>query len=136
MDHALLQAYRETEYRVSADTPIVLRVDQACAALAKLHSQHQVQCSAFITAYNPYSQRLDAVSNDLRQTRLQQALQRKGLATLPGIGQHPTNQWPAEISFLVLGIDLEAAKALALAYEQNAIIWSAADAVPQLVLLR
>lgn len=36
---------------------------------------------------------------------------------------------------LVLGLALEAAKSLGNAYEQNAVIWCGADAVPNLVLL-
>ncbi len=52
------------------------------------------------------------------------------------IGQHPSNSWAGEESFLVFGVSLEAAKALGRRFEQNAIVWSAADAVPQLILLR
>lgn len=52
------------------------------------------------------------------------------------IGQHPSNAWAGEESFLCFGISLEAAKALGRRFEQNAIVWSAADAIPQLILLR
>jgi hypothetical protein len=42
---------------------------------------------------------------------------------------------PGEPSFLAFGLALEASKTLGKAYEQNAIIWCGADAVPNLVLL-
>jgi hypothetical protein len=37
---------------------------------------------------------------------------------------------------LVFGLTLEAAKAMGRTLEQNAIVWSAADAIPRLILLR
>lgn len=36
----------------------------------------------------------------------------------------------------MLRISLEAAKELGARYEQNAIVWAGADAMPQLILLR
>jgi len=53
-----------------------------------------------------------------------------------GIGKHPSNDWPGEDSFLVFGLNLEAARALGARFEQNGFIWSSADGVPQLILLR
>ena len=53
-----------------------------------------------------------------------------------GLGQHPTNGWSGEVSYLILGLTLEAAKVLGARHEQNAIVWSDADALPQLILLR
>ncbi|MGF6599669.1 hypothetical protein P3T23_004397 [Paraburkholderia sp. GAS448] len=58
-----------------------------------------------------------------------------GLRFIDGIGQRPASEW-AEPNFLVPGISLEAAKELGERYEQNAIVWCGADAVPDLVLLR
>jgi hypothetical protein len=48
-------------------------------------------------------------------------------------GQHPSNKWPGEVSVLVLGLDLEAAKSLARHYEQHAFEWAAGDGLPELV---
>ncbi len=63
-------------------------------------------------------------------------LGRRSLAYIEGIGQHPSKQWPGEASYLVFGLELEAAKTLGRALRQNAIVWSDADAVPRLILLR
>ena len=60
----------------------------------------------------------------------------EGLAYLDGLGQHPSNQWPPEESYLVLGLPLDAAATLCERLEQNAFVWMGADCVPQLVLLR
>jgi hypothetical protein len=95
-----------------------------------------VDCSAYITACNPWSQSLsDAVNSD-RIEKLLHVLQARSLRWLDGIGQHPSNEWAGEPSVLILGLSLAAAKVLAEDFEQNAFVWSGADARAQLVLLR
>jgi hypothetical protein len=136
IDEATLRAYRETEYRVHGDAPLVLKIDEPSAPLAALHARLQVASSAFITAANPFSQTCDPLRNDARQRALADELARLGYTAIPGIGQHPANGWPGEPSFLVPGISLDAARALGTKHGQNAIVWSSADAVPQLILLR
>lgn len=131
-----LFAYLQTDYRVDGEVPFTLRIGQPCPALSTLHKTHKVQCSAFITACNPLSEPVSDAENAARQDALAQELKRRSLAFLPGVGQHPSSQWPGEPSYLVLGLSLEAAKALGSRLEQNAIVWSGADAVPQLILLR
>ena len=136
IDPATVQAFLETEYRVFAEPGFTLRVGQASAELLAAQKFHRTDCSAFLTACNPYSQAFDAASNAQRQVGLAKVLKQRSLAFAPGIGQHPGNGWPGEDSFLVYGLTLEAAKALGTRLEQNAFIWSGADAVPQLILLR
>lgn len=135
LDAALVQAYRETEYRVSAEPPIVLRVDQANAALAALHVARGVTRSAFVTAFNPSSERLDDATNAARHRALCDALTREGIAWLPAEGAHPDNGWPAETGVLVLDVDLPRARAIGQRWAQHAIVHSASDAVPRLVLV-
>ena len=136
IDSVTVQAYRETEYRVFAEPVFTLRVGQASAELLAAQKFHRTDCSAFLTACKPYSQAFDAASNAQRQLGLAKELKQRSLAFAPGIGQHPGNGWPGEDSFLVYGLKLEAAKALGTRLEQNAFIWSGADAVPQLIVLR
>ena len=136
IDSATVQAYRETEYRVFAEAGFTLRVGLASAELLSAHKRHKTQCSAFLTACNPFSQAFDATTNAERQAALAKELKQRSLTFESGIGQHPGNGWPGEDSFLVYGLTLEAAKALGTRLEQNAFIWSGADAVPQLILLR
>lgn len=136
IEHGTIQAYLETDYRTFGDDPLTLRIGVANPMLAALHKVHQIDCSGFITACNPFSQTFDEAANAERQAALARVLTLRSLTFIDGIGQHPSNQWPGEASFLVFGLKLEAAKTLGILLEQNAIIWSAADAVPQLIQLR
>jgi hypothetical protein len=86
-----------------------------------------------ITAWNPFSQNLPAKENQARQDELKANLKKRGLICIDGIGKHPSNNWPGEVSVLALGLDLEAAKSLARHYEQHAFVWAAGDGVPDLV---
>lgn len=136
IDPRTVQAYLETDYIVLADPAFVLAVGQGSEALRDLHRQHQVACSAFVTACNPYSAMLDDTVNAERQATLAKELARRSLEAIPAVGQHPGNGWPGEASFLVPGLSLEAAKALGVRFQQNGIVWVGVDAVPQLILLR
>ncbi|WP_413184345.1 DUF3293 domain-containing protein [Paraburkholderia sacchari] len=131
-----IEAYLETHYEVLGDAPATLRPGEFNAALRALHEARHIACSAFITACNPLSEGLDSETNAARQAALARELDALGFAYVEGIGQHPSNHWPGEASFLVLGITLDAAKALGEKHQQNAIVWCGADAVPQLILLR
>src|SRR5690349_17401467 len=135
LDPATIQAYRETHYLVEGKTPMTLRVGERNEALAALQSEAGVESSAFVTAWNPYSQKHDDDLNARRQEELADELAKLGVKVIEGEGKHPVDEW-GERSFLVLGISLEASKQLGTRYEQNAIVWAGADAVPRLILLR
>ena len=115
---------------------VPLKVGETCSALAAAHKRYRVECSAYITACNPFSQILDDAANAERHAALGREISQRSLASIEGIGQHPSNQWPGEASHLIFGLTLEAAKALGTRLEQNAIVWAGGDAVPQLILLR
>ena len=136
IDPVTIQAFLETEYRVHGDAPLTLKVGVASPGLAALHKAHRVANSAYVTACNPFSQLIDESANVDRQASLKRELQERSLVYFDGVGQHPLNQWPGEASFLVLGLSLEAAKALGVKHEQNAIVWCGPDAVSELILLR
>jgi hypothetical protein len=136
IDPDTLRAYREAQYLVTGEQPFTLRIGTHSAALASVHAARRVTGSTFITACNPHGVRLDSAANSQRHAALTAELEECGYATLAGWGADPTGHWPAEPSFLVLGIGLDAARTLGRQFEQNAIVWSAADATPQLVLLR
>lgn len=136
IDRALIQAYLETGYFVHACPPAILRIGQLNAVLAALHRSYEVEASAFLTAYNPFSIHCDDAENKARQRQLIDSMRQDGFPFIEGIGKHPSNQWPGELSILVFGLSLEQAKALGSEFDQNAIVWAGLDAVPQLVLLR
>lgn len=136
LDSTIVQAYRETDYRVLVSPSFSLRVDEYSAELVDLHWCHRVDCSAFVSGCNPFSRLVDEGVNRELQMALAEDLQTRGLVFIRGAGQHPSNGWPAEESFLVLGLELDAAKALGVQYQQNAIVWNGPDGVAQLILLR
>jgi hypothetical protein len=129
----LLQAYAETDYIVHHQPPFTMHIGQACLELKSLMTEHKVLSAAFITAWNPFSQNLPAKENQARQDELKANIKKRGLICIDGIGKHPSNNWPGEVSVLALGLDLEAAKSLARHYEQHAFVWAAGDGLPELV---
>lgn len=136
LDPSLIQAYRQTDYRVLGPQAMVLRVDVASAALAGLHRALRVACSAFVTAYNPLSQSIDAAINFERQTQLAAELMARGWMAVDAIGEDPTGRWQGEPSFLVPGMSQQEARETGFRYGQNAVVWAGSDATPRLILLR
>lgn len=132
----IVAAYLETEYRVDGEMPCTLKIGERSAPLSALHRHFGVQCSAFVTAWNPYSEAATAARNTERQRELLTVLVSRGYVTVPGVGQHPRNGWPGEQSYLVPGLSREDACAMGNTFGQNAIVWAGEDAVPQLLLLR
>jgi hypothetical protein len=129
----LLQAFADTHYIVHHEAPFVMHIGQPCPELKALMAEHNALSAAFITAWNPFSQNLPAKENQARQDELEANLKKRGLICIDGIGKHPSNKWPGEVSVLVLGLDLEAAKSLARHYDQHAFVWAAGDGVLELV---
>ncbi len=136
IDPDTLRAYQETLFEVLGASPFTLKVGIVSAALADLYGIHRTDCASFITACNPESQLLDDSTNSERQARMANELRDAGLRYIEGIGRHPSNEWPGEPSYLVLGHALDSARAMGIEYGQNAIIWCGPDAIPELVLLR
>ncbi|MGA1368549.1 MAG: DUF3293 domain-containing protein [Blastocatellia bacterium] len=132
---ALLRAYRETDYVVFTDPPLTLRVDEASPALLDLHQACGVCASAYLTACNPGSQLLPDPENADRQARLRSALLTQGHTFFDGIGRHPEGSWPGEASFLILGLELVEAVAVGREWDQRAILWAGADAIPRLIVI-
>ena len=136
IDAATRQAYLETHYYVHGDSPMTLHVGVASEPLAAFYKAMHVNCCAFITACNPYSQSVENSVNAKRHQVLAHELRQLDLKFIESTGQHPLNLWPSEASFFVCGLSLEDSKKLAIKHKQNAIIWCGSDTVPQLVFLR
>ena len=135
IDWETIRAYTETHYHVHDATPFTLRLGVPSAELEGLQRAHAVDCCAYLTAYNPFSRKLDERENAARQAALASELKQSGYVFLEGAGQHPSDAW-AEPSFAVLGMQLQEAKDLGNKYEQNALVWCGKDSIPQLILLR
>ena len=131
-----VQAYRETDFRVDTDPPVVLNVQVRNPALQQLYNAHRSESCVFITACNPHGALLTDEENEQLQQALARELAARSLQFLPGLGKHPIGDWPGEESFLVFGLSREAAKTLGRKFQQNAVVWCGPDAVPELLLLR
>lgn len=130
-----IQAYLETDYHVGIPSRFTLKIGSTSPELAAIQQTYNVHCSAFISACNPFSQLLNDQANADRHARMGAEIKNMGLRLIEGIGQHPGNEWPGEASYLVFGLSLDDAIALGKRFEQNALVWSSADACPQLWLL-
>jgi hypothetical protein len=130
----LLDAYRRTEYRVSdGGFAFTMRVDEPSDSLRTCHASFGVECSTYITAWNPRSEPTPRDVNEAAMERLECEIAARGLFVLHGIGVDPAGAWTGEPSLLVLGLDEHGGVALAREFGQNAIVCAAADAVPRLV---
>lgn len=134
-DPELWRAYADTDFHVDAVPPFVLRIGEPSAELAALHDAVGVSTSAFVTACNPGSVALSDAENARRHAELRAEVRRLGFASHEGRGRHPSGDWPAEASLLVLGIDEAAARSLGRRFGQKAIVWTGADATPRLIAL-
>lgn len=136
VDPSLIQAYVETEYRVSDDPPFVLKVGVASEQLLAAYNARGLYCAFFITVYNPFSQKLSDAANMERHRRFEEELVSQGQPYLNAVGHNSNNDWPAEPGFLVFGSMPEEARALGECWEQNAVVYCGEHAVPELMLLR
>lgn len=136
IDAATLRAYLETEYNVQGSAPFFLRVGEFSPELAEALTQAHADCCAFVTAFNPFSQKSDDAMNAQRHAELGREISSRGLTCIEGLGQHLTSGWPGEVSYLIFGLQLGAAKELGTQFGQNAIVWSGPAARPELILLR
>lgn len=125
----LVAAYRQADY-VVRDPPVVIRVGEASAALDELIGE--AASAAFLTAANPGSERRSDEENRDRLAVLKHAL--AGRRHLEAEGRDPRGGWPAEPSFLVLGISRAEATELARRFGQNAFVWCERGSAAELVL--
>ena len=132
----LVGAYVDTDYRVAASPPFVLRIDQHSPALAEAYRRSHAMSAVFITADNPFSEITSDVENVANHIELGAQLRELTDNVFDGAGQGAAADWPPESSYLALGLCREQACALGIQFNQNAIVFAGADAIPRLILLR
>jgi hypothetical protein len=144
-----VRAFLATSYRIGHIAhDIVLTIGQRSDRLAALFASSDVDCGAFLTAYNPRGTQQSDAANDSAHAQLAAQLHGLGLGlglglgpglglqAIEGSGSEEGTDWPAEKSYFAMGLDLETSKAIGTHFDQDAIVWVGADAVPQLILLR
>ncbi len=134
LDAPLIEAYKQTHYKVNSDHgAFTLKIGIFSAELDALQRSHSVSGSAFITAWNPYGEPLNAADNQTAHARLVAELTEAGFYFMPGIGEDPSGAWTGEESVLIVGIDESKAIDLGARYRQNAIVYADCSAVPALL---
>ena len=132
-----VRAYLATDYRLGhTEQDIVLTIGKHSEPLAALFAGNGVNCGAFLTAYNPRGAIQSDEANEPGHAELASMLHDQGLQAVEGSGSEEGTEWPAEKSYFALGLQLDAAKQIGRHFDQDAIVWVGADAVPQLILLR
>nr|WP_309504437.1 DUF3293 domain-containing protein [uncultured Roseovarius sp.] len=134
MDEHIIQAYRATDYQVHAAEPLTLRIGEACAECDALMGARKAATAAYLTAWNPYSQRQSKAANARAQENLAAELAVESIAVLPGEGVGRIGDWPPEPSLFALGISRDKADSLARKYQQNAFVWIERGKAAELVL--
>jgi len=132
----LVDAYLKAEYQVQTTPAFVLKIGCYSPELKSLYDASHENSAAFITAFNPASQALTLAENQARNEQLEQQIAAMHCDYVHGTGKCATDAGSGELSFLVLGIDQETATALGQQFGQNAIVWCAHNALPQLLLLK
>jgi hypothetical protein len=132
----LIDAYHETHFRVLEPVAFVLRIGEPSQVLEDLYRDRSVSSSAFLTAYNPYSNETEVVDNEKANDALKRALKDEQIIFYEGIGEDPAGEWSGEPSVFALDLSREKAISIGRAFNQNSIVWIGSDAVPELVLLR
>ena len=132
-----VRAYMATDYRLDhTKQDIILNIGVRSERLAALFTSSGVACSAFLTAYNPRGAIQSDEANERGHAELAAMLSDQGLPAIEGSGSEEGTKWPAEKSYFAFGLQLNAAKHIGRHFDQDAIVWVGADAVPQLILLR
>jgi len=134
LDAPLIEAYKQTHYKVNSDHgAFTLKIGIFSPELDALQRTHSAGGSAFITAWNPYGEPLNAADNQTAHARLVAELTDAGLHYITGIGEVSSGAWRGEESVLIVGIDESKAIELGARYRQNAIVYADCSAVPVLL---
>ena len=133
----LIAAYEATHYVVEApDGQFMLIIGEAQPRLLEICRAHDAQGAAFLTAWNPFSERATASDNRAWQAELEQRAEALAIAQIRSRGVGSSDDWEPEDSTLIIGISLTDATALGRSFRQNAFVWCGEDALPRLILLR
>ena len=130
----LVDAYRNAEYVVFADSHVVIRVGEKNPQADALMTAEGASTAAFVTAANPRGEARSDMENGVANAALQNFVAAAGYPHFWGEGRDPRGSW-AEPSFLIIGIYRPNAEALGQLFEQNAIVFCELGRAPELVIL-
>jgi len=136
---SLRDHYLRTTYRVTGVTPpIDIRIGERCPELDALLDKHAARSWAFVTAWNPGSNKLDDAENRRRQEELENEVRKSGFVFYRGAGipdDSSSIEWTPEESILIAGINSEDAVKLGKKCRQAAIVTGDHGAPAELVFI-
>jgi hypothetical protein len=119
---SLVEAYNNTSYRIDLPAEVItLRPGNRCPALDNFLAARGWNSAAVITAFNPRSAVTSHEENVAANASLLAAARDRGYEVHFGAGVGDDPKWEPEDSFLICGIALQEALALAVQFEQNAV---------------
>lgn len=135
LDPGTLASYRGARYVVHTGAgDLTLVLDVPSPGLAGLMRAHAATSACLVTAYNPQSQERTPAQNEAANAELRAWLEGRGWPLLEGYGScAEEGEWDAERSFLAFGPTRDDARAMCVAFNQNAVVFAGADAVPILL---
>lgn len=130
----LERAYRRTAYCVEdGEVRIDLRIQVRNAQIDSLLDRYRARSWAFVTAYNPDSQPLDARANRRRQAAFERTI---ATPFLRGWGRGLAGNWAPEGSVLLVGASPRRAQRLAVRWGQAAVVIGVRGGRPRLLWRR
>lgn len=136
-DHQpLTQAFEQTDYRILADGQWhTVTIGSMCPPIlqAWLKTHGKTRCAWIITAHNPQAEAMDAQANANRDAALKTWLDADNHAYVATDSSAQTGDWPCEPGVCVLDMDEGLARALALRFDQAAMVALPIDQPVQLV---
>lgn len=131
---ALEVAFRATTYRVETPGGVFdLRIASRNADFDDLLVREGVSHWGIVTAYNPGAQQLSADENQLRHRRLLGTIADCGWRACPAINIPDHDDWQSEPGCLLLQVDEQTLRDLALQFGQVALIYGELGSAPQLL---
>lgn len=130
-------AYLQTIYKIQdGKDQVAIHIGEINPALDELLERCTAKSWAFVTAYNPFSEKLSLQENQSRQSELLNYLRQKNFRFLVGYGESRSKDWEPEPSASILDISFDDAFELGKSLEQNAIVFGEAGSTPKLVWCR
>lgn len=136
INQELLNSYSSASYHIYADPPFILKIGKFSKELNRLMKDLNFLSASFITAFNPYSQKLELHENKSRNKVLELKIQAMQFHYIKGDGRCMNSKEVGEESFLVFGISKKEATCLGEESQQNAIVFCEVEAIPELLLLK
>lgn len=121
-ERELETAFRNTTYGVDhPDGAIAIRIGEPCPRLDALLREYGKTHWAYVTAWNPRSQKLNDAENAARHAQLLERVRKLGCVYFSGSGSADKENW-SERSLLILGINQADALRLGNAFDQHAVV--------------